>query len=87
LTFEPLTDLKTFENLALFPNIVDELRDVPVHVVVPKGYGRRLRTAAVFESGGPTVGPKRVIIMPNWEGQVTRWRAVSCWRRRVQQPP
>ena len=30
LDFNPLTDVKTFEDLALFPNIVDELRDVDV---------------------------------------------------------
>jgi hypothetical protein len=30
LDFNPLTDVTTFEDLALFPNVVDELRDVDV---------------------------------------------------------
>jgi hypothetical protein len=30
LDFDPLTDVKTFEDLALFPNVVDALRDVLV---------------------------------------------------------
>ncbi|MDT5025175.1 MAG: hypothetical protein QOE61_1601, partial [Micromonosporaceae bacterium] len=37
LDFDPLTDVKTVEDLALFPNLVDELRDVPVRDLVPTG--------------------------------------------------
>jgi hypothetical protein len=37
--FNPLTDVKSFDDLALFPNIVDELRDVAVRDLVPTGYG------------------------------------------------
>jgi hypothetical protein len=39
LDFDPLTDVNTFADLTLFPNIVDELRDVPVRDLVPAGYG------------------------------------------------
>ena len=28
LGFDPLTDVKSFDDLALFPNVVDELREV-----------------------------------------------------------
>ena len=52
LDFNPLTDVKTFEDLALFPNIVDELRDVDVRDLVPAGYGPNAPMPAVYESGG-----------------------------------
>jgi phenylacetate-coenzyme A ligase PaaK-like adenylate-forming protein len=77
LGFDPLTDVKTFEDLALFPNIVDELRDVAVRDLVPKGYGPNPPTPAVFESGGTTGAPKRVIVLPDWEEQVTAWNAAE----------
>jgi hypothetical protein len=76
LDFDPLTEVKTFEDLARFLNIVDELRDVPVRKVVPKGYGPN-PTPAVFEGGGTTGAAKRVIAMPDWEEQVTRWQAAK----------
>jgi phenylacetate-coenzyme A ligase PaaK-like adenylate-forming protein len=82
LDFDPLTDVKTFEDLALFPNIVDELRDVPVRDLVPAGYGPNPPTPAVFESGGTTGAPKRVIVLPDWEEQVTAWHAAEL----VEQP-
>jgi len=51
LDFNPLTDVKTFEDLSLFPNIVDELRDVDVRDLVPAGYGPNPPIPAVYESG------------------------------------
>jgi phenylacetate-coenzyme A ligase PaaK-like adenylate-forming protein len=77
LDFNPLTEVTTFEDLALFPNTVDELRDVPVRDLVPKGYGPNPPTPAVFESGGTTGAPKRVIVLPDWEEQVTAWNAAE----------
>jgi phenylacetate-coenzyme A ligase PaaK-like adenylate-forming protein len=77
LDFNPLTDVKTFEDLALFPNIVDELRDVDVRDLVPAGYGPNAPIPAVYESGGTTGAPKRVILMPDWEEQFTAWYAAD----------
>jgi phenylacetate-coenzyme A ligase PaaK-like adenylate-forming protein len=72
LDFDPLTDVKTFEDLALFPNIVDELRDVSVREMVPAGYGPTPPTPTIYESGGTTGTPKRVIVMPDWAEQLTQ---------------
>ena len=41
LAFDPRADVKSVEDLALFPNIIDELRDVRVEDLIPRGYGRR----------------------------------------------
>src|SRR5260370_32888705 len=39
LDFDPREDIKSIEDLALFPNIVDELRDVLAEDLIPRGYG------------------------------------------------
>lgn len=71
--FDPRADVKTFEDLAKFPNVVDEWRDVPVRDLVPAGYGPNAPVPRIFESGGTTGAPKRVIIMPDWEAQSVEW--------------
>src|SRR5258705_12560144 len=81
LDFNPLTDVKTFEDLSLFPNIVDELRDVDVRDLVPAGYGPNPPIPAVYESGGTTGAPKRAILMPDWEEQFTAWYAADLLKQ------
>lgn len=72
--FNPLVDVKTFTDLRLFPNLVDELRDVPVEDLVPRGYGSPAPVPRIFESGGTTGPPKRTAQLPDWLEQVTRWQ-------------
>jgi phenylacetate-coenzyme A ligase PaaK-like adenylate-forming protein len=69
LAFDPRVDVKSLEDLALFPNLVDELRDVRVEDLIPRGYGPDPGVVSVFESGGTTGPPKRVILLPDWEDQ------------------
>jgi phenylacetate-coenzyme A ligase PaaK-like adenylate-forming protein len=85
LDFDPLTDIQTFTDLRRFPNLVDELRSVPVEDLIPRGYGTPAQIPRIFESGGTTGPPKRTAQLPDWVEQVTRWqvedftpRAVSC---------
>jgi hypothetical protein len=66
LGFDPLRDIRTFEDLRQFPNIVDELRHVPVEDLIPRGYGPNPPAPKVFETGGTTGAPKRIILMPDW---------------------
>ncbi|HEY0689882.1 MAG TPA: hypothetical protein VGD71_12680 [Kribbella sp.] len=56
---------------------MDELRDVDVRDVAPAGYGPNPPIPAVYESGGTTGAPKRVILMPDWEEQFTAWYAAD----------
>jgi hypothetical protein len=80
LDFDPLTDVNTFTDLRLFPNLVDELRTVPVEDLIPRGYGSRglpgspLPVPQIFESGGTTGPPKRTAQMPDWIAQVVEWQ-------------
>lgn len=74
LDFDPRTDVRTHVDLALFPNLVDELRDVPVEDLIPRGYGSPPPIPRIFESGGTTGAPKRTAQLPDWIEQVTRWQ-------------
>ena len=62
LPFNPLTDIRTFEDLRKFPDFEDEwLRGGPVRRWVPQGFADR--PVYVFETGGTTGTPKtRVVI-------------------------
>ena len=73
LGFDPLTEVDTLADLAMFPNVVDELRDVPVRDLVPRGYGDVPEIVAVFESGGTTGSPKRLPLLPDWRDRMLQW--------------
>ncbi|WP_447035473.1 phenazine antibiotic biosynthesis protein [Streptomyces sp. DSM 118878] len=66
LGFCPRHDVKGVDDLALFPDLTDELRDVPVVDLVPRGYGSDVRLVNVFDSGGTTGAPKRVVQLDDW---------------------
>jgi phenylacetate-coenzyme A ligase PaaK-like adenylate-forming protein len=76
LNFNPLTDVNTFADLRLFPNLVNELRSVPVEDVIPRGYGASgfQPVPQIFESGGTTGAPKRTAQLPDWVAQVIEWQ-------------
>lgn len=71
--FDPRSDVRSFEDLTLFPNIVDELRHVTVRDFIPRGYGDQVSIAGVFESGGTTGIPKRVPLLSDWEDRYLSW--------------
>jgi phenylacetate-coenzyme A ligase PaaK-like adenylate-forming protein len=74
LNFNPLTDIRTFDDLRLFPNLVNQLRSVPVEDLIPRGYGSPPPLPQIFESGGTTGAPKRTVQMPDWIAQVVQWQ-------------
>src|SRR4051812_1408069 len=61
LGFDPRADVKTHEDLRLFPNMAAELRDVRGEDLIPRGYGNQPDVVGFFESGGTTGAPKRVV--------------------------
>ncbi|GHO47815.1 phenazine antibiotic biosynthesis protein [Ktedonospora formicarum] len=73
LPFDPRKDIKRFEDLARFPNIVDELRNVRAEDLIPRGYGAHPDVAGVPESGGTTGVPKRVVILRDWASKMGTW--------------
>lgn len=66
LEFDPRTDVRTFDDLRMFPNLTDELREVRIQDLIPRGYGEHPDVVRVVESGGTTGPPKRVVILRDW---------------------
>jgi acyl-CoA synthetase (AMP-forming)/AMP-acid ligase II len=66
LSFDPLTEVKGFDDLKRFPEFKDEwLRGGPLRRWVPKAYADR--PIYVFETGGTTGIPKsRVVVEDHW---------------------
>jgi phenylacetate-coenzyme A ligase PaaK-like adenylate-forming protein len=75
--FDPRTSVKRHEHLALFPNITNELRDVRAEDLIPRGYGPHPEVMGVFESGGTTGAPKRIVILRDWWEQMQAWSAAK----------
>ncbi|MGH3166478.1 MAG: phenazine antibiotic biosynthesis protein [Trebonia sp.] len=73
LEFDPRTDVRTHDDLRLFPNVVGDLRQVPPRDLIPRGYGSRPDVVGVFESGGTTGAPKRIICLRDWLNRILTW--------------
>ncbi|EIV91640.1 AMP-binding protein [Frankia sp. QA3] len=74
LGFDPIADVRTFADLRLFPNVVDEFRDVPVEDLIPRGLAGEDRViAGVYESGGTTGAPKRFVMFDRWMEFALSW--------------
>jgi len=74
LDFDPRTDVRSFEDLALFPNVTNELRDVQAEDLIPRGYGPHPDVVGVFESGGTTGAPKRIVMLSEWWERMLAWQ-------------
>jgi phenylacetate-coenzyme A ligase PaaK-like adenylate-forming protein len=83
LEFDPRADVKRFEDLALFPNVTDELRDVRAHDLIPRGYGPDPDVVGVFESGGTTGAPKRIVMLRDWWDRMHAWQVAHLDARGV----
>ncbi|MFD7977075.1 phenazine biosynthesis protein [Streptomyces sp. NPDC059071] len=59
LGFDPLTDVHGLADLTRFPDVSAELRTVPVGDLIPRGL--KDRVFRVYDSGGTTGSPKRIV--------------------------
>lgn len=73
MEFNPLHDIRSYSDLALFPDVANLLRDVPVEALIPKGLHDEA-LAGVFESGGTTGKPKRIVVFKKWLNELVEWR-------------
>lgn len=85
--FNPLRDVRTLADLRLFPNVADELRFASVADLIPKGYGDDPPLAGIFESGGTTGAPKRVVLMADWMERWLAWGVRNVKEKRYQEKP
>lgn len=61
LKFNPLTDVKTFKDLIHFDDYSDEMKTIDVDKLIPKGIVDLGLKFNVFESGGTTGSPQRIV--------------------------
>lgn len=73
LDFDPINDIRSFIDLSLFPDVSPMLQDVAIEDLCPKGLSNTT-LAGVFESGGTTGNPKRVVAYESWLKQLVDWR-------------
>ncbi|GAA3027686.1 hypothetical protein GCM10020000_00120 [Streptomyces olivoverticillatus] len=66
LGFDPLTDIRTFTDLARFPNVANQLRDIPARDLIPPRLRTLPRITGIYDSGGTTGAPKRVVMLDEW---------------------
>jgi phenylacetate-coenzyme A ligase PaaK-like adenylate-forming protein len=83
LPFDPRMDIASFEDLTLFPNVTNELRDVRAEDLIPQGYGTLADVVGVFESGGTTGAPKRVVMLGDWWERFVAWQVAGLEAREV----
>jgi phenylacetate-coenzyme A ligase PaaK-like adenylate-forming protein len=75
LDFDPRRHVRSFADLHLFPNVTDELRDVPAEALIPRGFGDRPEVVGVIESGGTTGAPKRIPLLGEFADRLARSEA------------
>jgi phenylacetate-coenzyme A ligase PaaK-like adenylate-forming protein len=73
LEFDPRSDVNSFEDLSLFPNVTNDLRGVRAEDLIPQGYGPHPDLVGVFESGGTTGAPKRIVMLREWCDRMLAW--------------
>jgi phenylacetate-coenzyme A ligase PaaK-like adenylate-forming protein len=83
LEFDPRSDVKSFDDLTLFPNVTNDLRDVRAEDLIPQGYGSHPNVMGVFESGGTTGAPKRVVMLRQWWDRALAWYVAHLDARAV----
>ena len=83
LEFDPRASVRTFADLTRFPNVANELRDVRAEELIPKGYGPRPDVVGVYESGGTTGAPKRIVMLREWWDQALAWATSNLEQRGV----
>lgn len=72
LDFDPRADVATWDDLGLFPNVTDELRDVPAEQLIPRGYGPKPDVAGIIESGGTTGAPKCLPLLSDYANRMVQ---------------
>ncbi|GAA3691941.1 phenazine antibiotic biosynthesis protein [Nonomuraea antimicrobica] len=73
LDFDPITDITSFDGLSRFPDIGRHLRDSSIEDLVPRGLEHE-PPPSVFETGGTTGSPKRLIYTERWIRRALAWK-------------
>lgn len=74
LDFDPLTDIETYADLQRFPDISEYLRSSRVEDLIPRGLLSDSVPPSVYETGGTTGSPKRLIYTSDWIERCLSWK-------------
>jgi phenylacetate-coenzyme A ligase PaaK-like adenylate-forming protein len=77
LDFDPINDVRGFADLTRFPNLANALRKVRAEDLIPRGYQPRPEVVGVYDSGGTTGAPKRVVLLREWVDQLVAWSSAQ----------
>ena len=61
LDFDPLIDIKTVEDLQRFPDVTGEYKTAKIEDLIPRGLIKFRNEFNIFESGGTTGNPSRIV--------------------------
>ncbi|WP_119343963.1 phenazine antibiotic biosynthesis protein [Facilibium subflavum] len=84
LNFNPINEIKSFNDLRKFPDISKCLRTVPIQKLLPRGL-KDNHNVSVYESGGTTGMPKYVAVYDEWLKTLIDWR-ISSYKNRPGRP-
>lgn len=82
LGFDPVKDIRGFADLAMFPRLAGELREARAEDLVPRGY-KNPDVVGVYDSGGTTGAPKRVLLLRDWVDRMLAWNSAQLDRHGV----
>nr|CEL21786.1 EhpF [Kibdelosporangium sp. MJ126-NF4] len=74
LDFDPVADVHSAADLSRFPDVSEQLRQVPATALIPRGLAQE--TFRVYDSGGTTGSPKRIVDNA-YRTRLTTW----AWQR------
>jgi acyl-CoA synthetase (AMP-forming)/AMP-acid ligase II len=76
LDFDPVSDIRSFDDLGRFPDIARHLRERPVAELIPQGLAEE-PAPFVFETGGTTGVPKRLVYTDRWVRRALSWKTAE----------
>lgn len=76
LDFDPVRDIRSWADLGRFPDIAAPLRDRPVADLLPAGLAGD-PPPSVFETGGTTGSPKRLLYTDRWTRRALEWKTAE----------
>lgn len=76
LGFDPVHDIRSYDDLGRFPDIAEYLRDRPVEDLIPRGLAHE-PPPSVFETGGTTGSPKRLLYTDRWVRRALGWKTTE----------
>ncbi|WP_201797004.1 hypothetical protein [Vibrio sp. vnigr-6D03] len=83
--FDPLKDINNLSDLRLFPDVSEDLKHVDAESLIPRGL-LSAEIAGIYESGGTTGKPKKVVAFDEWLNNLVTWRVENVSHSQEEKP-